>query len=70
MLWIGFVGNPSTAMSPSMRPVRRLINQPERQGTTKGREREEYRVNAKPIFPQEPTAADAAPHPKPTEEAT
>jgi hypothetical protein len=25
VLWIGFVGNPSTAKSPGMRPVRRLI---------------------------------------------
>lgn len=27
VLWIGLVGNPSTAKSPGMRPVRRLINQ-------------------------------------------
>lgn len=42
---------------------------PEREGTTKGREREEYRVNAKWVFPQEPTAADATPQDAPTEEA-
>lgn len=42
---------------------------PEREGTTKGREREEYRVNARVIFPQELRAADAAPQAEPTEEA-
>ncbi|GJD80975.1 hypothetical protein GCM10007886_31050 [Methylobacterium gregans] len=46
-----------------------LYWKPEREGTTKGREREEYRVNARVIFPQEPTAADTAPQAEPTEEA-
>ena len=46
-----------------------LYWKPEREGTTKGREREEYRVNARVIFPQEPTAADDAAQTEPTEEA-
>ncbi|AYO81067.1 hypothetical protein [Methylobacterium brachiatum] len=46
-----------------------LYWKPEREGTTKGREREEYRVNANVIFPEERTATDATPQSEPTEEA-
>ncbi len=46
-----------------------LYWKPEREGTTKGREREEYRVNAKVIFPQETRATNAAPQPEPIEDA-